>query len=197
MSMSSPALTPSAITAPVLADIVPGARVRDAALVAAGTGFVAVASQIIIPLGFTPVPLSLSTFAVLLTGAALGFRRGALALGLYMLLGMIGLPFFAEGGSGWAFASFGYVVSYIPAAALVGYLAERKADRSVLTTVLMAVAGTSVIYAIGLPWLMMHLDVSLATGLELGVTPFLVGDVVKAAGAAALLPAAWKLIGRR
>ncbi len=188
-------------TRTVLADLVPadlfrGDRVRDVALVLAGTAFLIVAGQIAIPLWFTPVPLSLATFAVLLSGAALGPVRAACSTMIYLLAGMAGAPIFASQASGWSFASFGYIVGFVPAAIVVGALARRRADRSVVTTFLTACLGSALVYAIGLPWLMAFLDVDLATGLELGVTPFLAGDAIKALAASLLLPTAWKFVDR-
>lgn len=188
--MSATAVNPS----PVLADLVPGARIKDAALVLSGTVFLTVAGQIAIPLWFTPVPLSLATFAVLLSGAALGPARAGLSVLLYIAIGVAGAPMFADQASGWAFASFGYILGYLPAALVVGVLARKRADRSLLATVAMACLGSVIIYAAGLPWLMGFLDVDLATGLELGVYPFLAGDIIKAIAAALLLPTTWKLI---
>lgn len=181
---------------PVLADLIPGERVRDAVLVLAATAFLIVAGQIAIPLWFTPVPLSMATFAVLLSGAALGPVRAACSTLIYLVAGMAGAPIFASQASGWSFASFGYIVGFVPAAVVVGALARRRADRSVVTTFLTACLGSLIVYAFGLPWLIAFLDVDLATGLELGVTPFLTGDVIKALAASLLLPAAWKLVDR-
>jgi biotin transport system substrate-specific component len=110
------------------------------------------------------------------------------------------VPWFAEGQGGTDMAqapSFGYIVGFLAAAALVGWLAERGWDRTPPRTVVTMVAGNLVIYAFGLPFLMATLDVGLATGLELGVTPFLAGDALKILLAAGLLPGAWALVGRR
>ncbi|UNX53186.1 biotin transporter BioY [Georgenia sp. TF02-10] len=186
----------SAVAAPVLADVLPRTRLRDAALVLGGTAFVAVVGQAEVPLPFTPVPLTLGTFGVLLVGAALGPVRAGLSLTLLVLLGVAGVPVFAGGGSGWALASFGYAVGYVPAGVLLGWLARRGADRSVWRTALGAVASTAVVYLVGVPWLMGFLGVGLGQALALGVVPFLVGDVVKAVAAAALLPGTWRLLGR-
>jgi biotin transport system substrate-specific component len=192
MSLTTTARHPQ----PVLADLLPATRLRDASLVVACTGFMIVAAQIAIPLWFTPVPLSLATFAVLLSGAALGPARAGLGIGLYLALGLVGFPVFADRGSGWAFASFGYIIGYVLAAIAVGAFARRRADRSPWRTAMAAVAGSLIVYAMGLPWLMNHLDVSLAKGLDLGVWPFLAGDAIKAVAAALVLPAAWKLVDR-
>jgi len=180
-----------------LGDVVPGGLVRNIALVVGGTLFVALSALVVIPLPFTPVPLSLQTFAVLLTGAALGSRRGALSMVLYLLAGVAGVPWFSAHQSGWAFASFGYVVGFVAAAWLVGRLAEAGADRKALKTAGMMVLGNVVIYAFGVAGLMAYTGMDLGTALAKGVAPFLVGDLIKIAVAAALLPAAWKLVDAR
>lgn len=180
----------------VLADLVPGARVRDVALTLAGTAFITVAGYIAIPLPFTPVPLSLATFAVLLTGAALGPARGATSALIYLALGVVGVPLFAGGNAGWAFSSFGYIVGYVIAALLVGSLARRRADRTVLSTIGLAGLGSLTIYACGVPWLAGFVGVDLATAITLGVVPFLIGDAIKIVAMAGLLPGTWRLIDR-
>ena len=187
----------SAILRPVLADAVPGALVRDVTLVLGGAGFVALIGQAAVPLPFTPVPLTLGTFGVLLVGAALGPVRAALSIAVLLLAGMVGAPVFADGATGWAFASFGYALGYLPAAALLGWLARRGADRSPWRTAIGAVGATTLVYAVGVPWLMAYLGVGLAEALAIGVVPFLIGDAVKAVAAALLLPGTWRLIGER
>lgn len=184
-------------TTPVLADGIPGARARDALLVLAGTAVITVAGYIAIPLPFTPVPLSLATFAVLLTGATLGPVRGAASAGLYLLIGLVGIPVFAGGGSGWAFSSFGYILGYVLAAAAVGRLARSRADRNVWSTLGLAALGTALIYLCGVPWLAVFLGVDLATALAFGVVPFLIGDTIKIVATAIVLPSAWRYIARR
>lgn len=180
-----------------LGDVVPGGLVRNIALVVGGTLFVALSALVQIPLPFTPVPLSLQTFAVLLVGAGLGSRRGAAAMALYLLAGVAGVPWFAAHQSGWAFASFGYVVGFVAAGWLAGRLAEAGADRQVLKNTGLLVLGNVVIYAFGVTGLVAATGMGLPTALAKGVVPFLVGDLVKIAVAAALLPAAWKLVGSR
>ncbi|SDD29178.1 biotin transport system substrate-specific component [Sanguibacter gelidistatuariae] len=198
--MSSAALSPAA-TRPVLADLVPtitaSRTLTDALLVGAGTLFVAAFAQLSVTLPFTPVPITLSSFAVLLTGAALGSRRGALSMALYVLAGVLGAPFYADGASGWAFASFGYVLAYLPAAVVAGHLARRGSDRTPWGTVALVAAASATIYVPGVIWLMTYLDVNLTTALALGVTPFLIGDAVKALALGAVLPTAWKVVGRK
>src|SRR5438105_741107 len=97
----------------VLADVVPGGLVRDTALVLGGAAFIGLLAQFAVPLGFTPVPLTLGTFAVLLTGAALGPLRGLISTGVYLLAGMAGVPCFAGHASGYGFASFGYLIGFV------------------------------------------------------------------------------------
>ena len=181
----------------VLADLVPGGLARDLALVVGSAAFVGLSAQVAIPLPFTPVPLSLQTFAVLLSAAALGPVRAASAMLLYLVVGMAGVPWFSQQTSGWGFPSFGYIIGFVLAAALVGVLARRGADRSVAGTAATMVAGNLVIYAIGVPYLAVAIGVDLAEAVALGAVPFLIGDGLKILLAAGLLPAAWKLAGTR
>jgi biotin transport system substrate-specific component len=181
----------------VLADVIPGARVRDALLVLAGTALVALSALVSVPLPFTPVPLTLQTFAVLLVGASLGWQRAVPSLLLYAAVGMAGVPWFAQGASGVWFSSFGYILGFIVAAGVVGRLAAARGDRTVPRTLATMALGSLIIYAFGVPVLMAFAGFDLATAITLGVVPFLVGDAIKVVLAAGLLPAAWKLVGRR
>jgi biotin transport system substrate-specific component len=176
----------------VLADIVPRTWWREATVVVGGAMFVGLSAQIAIPLPFTPVPLTLQTFAVLLTAAALGSVRGVLAMLVYALAGVIGVPWFAEGSSGFSAPSFGYIIGFIVAAAVVGRIAESGATRSVSRTAMLMIVGQAIIYAFGVVWLALAIDTSLANALSLGLIPFLFGDAIKIAAAAGLLPLAWK-----
>jgi biotin transport system substrate-specific component len=180
-----------------LGDVIPGGLVRSIALVVGGAVFVGLTAQVAIPLPFTPVPLTLQTFSVLLVGAALGSVRGAASMALYLLAGVAGVPWFANQQSGWAFASFGYIVGFVAAAWLVGRLAERGADRRVVPTIGMMALGNVVIYVFGVAGLMLLADLPLSTALAKGVLPFLIGDVIKILLAAGLLPGTWKLINSR
>jgi biotin transport system substrate-specific component len=181
----------------VLADLLPGTLLRDVLLVIGGAGFVGALAQISIHLSFTPVPITGQTLGVLLVGTALGWRRAAAAMGLYAIAGVAGVPWFAGGTAGYASASFGYIVGFFFAAAACGYLAGRGADRSVAKSLPAMLIGEVIIYAFGLTWLALDLHLGAATTLKDGFTPFLAGDAIKAAIAAGLLPAAWKLAGRR
>jgi biotin transport system substrate-specific component len=181
----------------VLGDLLPGDRARDVALVIGGAVIVGVAAQLSVTVPGTPVPVTGQTFAVLLTGAALGPGRGLLSMALYVVAGGLGVPWFAEAGSGWGGASFGYLVGFILAAAVVGRLASGGGDRTPARTVATMVLGTVLIYAFGVPWLMASLDVGLGAGLRLGVRPFLIGDALKVLVAAGLLPGVWRLVARQ
>jgi biotin transport system substrate-specific component len=181
----------------VLADLLPGAAVRDGLLVVGAAAFIGLLAQISIHLSFTPVPITGQTLGVLLAGTALGWWRAGAALALYAVAGVAGVPWFAGHSSGYASASFGYIVGFVAAAVLCGYLASLGADRSVLRSLPAMVAAEVVIYAFGLTWLAIDLHLGASATIADGLTPFLAGDAVKAAIAAGLLPAAWWLAGSR
>ena len=182
------------------ATIVPRTGVlADAALVLAGTALVAGAAQISIPLPFTPVPVTGQTFAVLLVGASLGAVRGFASLFLYLWLGVAGAPIYSGHDHGWAVvtsASGGYLVGFVLAAALTGVLAERRWDRTLSSSIGAMLTGSTVIYLVGLPWLAVVLGTNLEKTLEDGLYPFVLGYILKLYLAAALLPAAWRIVGR-
>ena len=176
----------------VLADYAARTALAQIVLVFSGAAFVGIAAQIAIPLPFTPVPLTLQTFAVLLAGAALGSLRGVASMGLYALMGVVGVPWFSEGSSGYSTASFGYILGFILAAFIVGRLAERGASTTSTHSAALMVIGNLAIYVVGVTWLKFAIDSSWATALSLGVVPFLIGDAIKIALAAGLLPLSWK-----
>ena len=179
-----------------------GARriARDVALVIAGSLLVALFAQIKIPLGFTPVPITGQTFAVLLVGAMLGGWRGGLALALYAIEGAF-LPFFAGGASGWFWLlpSGGYIVGFIPAAALVGWLCQRGWNRRpwILAAMLL---GNAVLYVPGLIQLNLFLPANVAEAWgcadvwQCGLLPFIAGDLAKLIVASLAVPAGWALL---
>ncbi len=175
-------------------------RVRDLTLVLAGAFFVYLTALIVIPVPGSPVPITGQTFGVLLVGASLGLRRGFFAVSLYVLLGVVGLPFFAEHKGGleviWG-ATGGYLVGFVVAAAVVGRLAELGWDRRIGGALGAMLVGSVIIYAIGLPWLMAVTGFSLTETLDKGLYPYLIGDALKLVLAAAIFPAAWWLVGRR
>ncbi len=169
----------------------------EAVLIVFGALFIAALAQVRIPL--QPVPITGQTLAVLLVGMALGSRRGPLAVLTYLGMGAAGLPFFTGGQSGLAYmagATGGYLVGFIAAAYVVGWLAERGWDRTLAKTLAAMVIGNAVIYLFGVSWL-----ATIVGGFEgpsgslaLGLYPFLLGDALKALAAALLLPAAWMML---
>jgi biotin transport system substrate-specific component len=173
--------------------------VTDVLLVFGGAGFVALAAQLEIHLGFTPVPITGQTFAVLLVGASLGAVRGTASLALYLLVGMIGAPVYSggEGGVEWVTgATGGYLIGFVLAAGLTGYLAEQRWDRRFSSSVAAMLTGNVIIYLFGLPWLAAKIDTGFEGTLEAGLYPFVFGDLVKLYLAGALLPGAWRLVQR-
>lgn len=188
---------------PTLADrVVPRSAVANALLIVAGTAVVAVSAQISVPLW--PVPVTGHTLAVLLVGASLGAWRGATSLALYLVLGLAGLPIFADFAGGPAsvlLPSFGFIIGFIPAAALIGWLSEHAWDRRPLLAAAGFLAASLVPFLFGLPYLAivlanLGLPHSFAAVMAAGFTPFIVGGVVKWAIAAALLPLSWMLVRR-
>ena len=176
------------------------ARVRDVALVVAGALFIYLTSRIVIPIPGNPIPITGQTFGVLLVGGALGLRRGLVAVALYVLLGVIGLPFFAEGKGGlsviWG-PSGGYLIGFVVCGAVVGRLAELGWDRKIGGAVGAMIVGSAVIYAIALPWLKVVTGATVEQTINIGLLPFVVGDTLKILLAAVLFPAAWWVVGRR
>ena len=175
-----------------------GTRVRHVVLVVAGALFVALCARIVIPT--EPVPFTGQTFGVLLVGGALGFRRGLAALLLYLAIGAVGVPVYADGMSGLGViqgARGGYLIGFVVAGALVGRLAELGWDRRIGGALAAMAIGTAIIYAIGVPWLKVTLGLSWPDAVNGGMTKFLLWDAAKLAVAAGIFPAAWWLIGRR
>lgn len=186
-----------------LADLVPLPRLaplaRDVALVVAGAALTAVAARIAFTLPWSPVPYTLQTASVLLVGTALGSRRGAASMALYVLAGVAGLPVYADGASGLAQLlglTGGYLVGFVVAAFVVGSLAERTWDRSPMRAAALMVLGTLIIYAFGVPVLAVVTGMDPATALYRGAGVFLPWDLAKVLIAAAALPLAWRLAAR-
>ena len=165
----------------------------DVLMVLAGTGLVAGAAQISFHIPGTPVPITAQTFAVVLVGAALGSVRGFSSLALYLLAGMV-LPFYSNGAKGVdevVGATGGYLIGFVAAATLTGYLAERGLDRKLTSAIGAMFLGNVIIYLCGLPWLAVDLNVNFATTMEYGLNPFITGDIIKLCIAGAALPTAW------
>jgi biotin transport system substrate-specific component len=189
-------------TYPVLADQALSGRttaLRNVALAIAGSLALWLSAKLQVP--FYPVPMTMQTFVVLVIGTAFGWRLGAATVALYLAEGALGLPVFAgtpEKGIGLAYMAGptgGYLLGYLPAAALCGFLANRGWDRRIVTTALSMLLGTVIIYGFGLSWLgtVVGWDKPI---LAWGLTPFILGDLLKLALAAAVLPLAWKFVGR-
>jgi biotin transport system substrate-specific component len=175
-------------------------RLRNAALVVAGALLIYLCAQVVFLLPDNPVPITLQTFGVLVVGGALGLRRGGLAAFLYLAVGLVGVPFFAEhkGGIGVVLgATGGYLVGFVVASSLVGRLAELGWDRRIGGAIGATALGTLAIYAIGVPWLAVTTGMSFADAIQTGMIPFLAVDTVKLLAAAALFPVAWWVVGRR
>jgi biotin transport system substrate-specific component len=171
---------------------------HDAAIVLAGSALIALSAQVAIPLPFSPVPITGQTFGVLLVASLLGRSRGAAAALAYLAEGAAGLPVFAGAAAGPAVLlgpTGGYLLGFVPAAALCGALAERGWDRTGLRTAVSMILGNIVILALGLSWLARF--VGAPQVLALGFWPFVPGDIVKIGLAAALLPLGWKALGAR
>jgi biotin transport system substrate-specific component len=187
---------------PSLIDIVvPRSIASDIALILGGALLTAVAAQIAIPMW--PVPITGQTFAVLFVGAVLGASRGALSMITYFSLGAAGLPVFTGAAAGITFGTtFGYLVGFIAAAAVVGWFAQLNWHKKISGVIASFAIGNAVIYLFGLPWLAFALsNLSLASDISAvlmaGLVPFLVGDAIKMALAAAALPLAWKYLGSK
>ena len=175
-------------------------RLRNVVLVLTGAFLIYLTARISIPIPGNPVPFTLQTLGILVVGGALGLRRVGLAAGLYVGLGLVGLPFYAEGKGGVDVilgATGGYLIGFILAAALVGRLAELGWDRRFGGAVGATSLGTAVIYLVGVPWLAVTTGMTLGEAIAVGLMPFLVADIVKLLVAAALFPAAWWVVGRR
>ena len=174
------------------------ARVYDAALVLGGSLLVTLSASIAITLPFSPVPITAQTMTVLLIGALLGSRRGAMCMATYVFQGAMGLPVFAGGMGGLAILAGprgGYLLGFIAAAFVTGLLAERGWDRRVGTTLAAMLLGNIVIYVLGVPWLAVFVGAERA--LPLGLYPFVAGDLFKLGLAGLAPPSGWRLLGTR
>ncbi len=173
---------------------------RDAVLVLTGAALTALAAQVSFHVPWTAVPYTLQTGSVLLVGTALGGRRGALSMALYVLAGVIGLPVYSAGAAGLGeLLGFtgGYLAAFVLSGAVVGWLAERRWDRSPLGMLGLMAIGTLLIYAIGVPVLALVLHLDAWTAIYSGAIVFLPWDALKAAAAAGLIPLTWRLVGDR
>ena len=167
----------------------------DVALIMAGSILIGLSAKVQFVLPFSPVPITGQTFAVLVIGALLGARRGSLAVVAYILEGALGMPVFAFGG-GFAILlgpTGGYLIGFIPAAYVTGRLAEEGWDRRIGTTILAMILGNVIIYTCGMLRLVCLMGFSTKV-ITVGLFPFVLGDLLKIALAAVLLPSGWKLL---
>ena len=190
----------SVITMPesrrVLADVVPKSVLAEVALVVGAAAFVGALAQISIHLANNPVPVTGQTLGVMLVGTALGWRRAGLALSLYLVAGVAGVPWFASHASGYAVATFGYLIGFVVAGSVLGWLASRGTDRTVTRAVISMAIGDVIIFVIGVTWLKFAIHVSPSEAIALGFTPFVWGEVIKAAISGVALPSSWRLVDR-
>jgi biotin transport system substrate-specific component len=180
--------------------VVPRTVVNDFAQIASGAVLTAYAAQLVIPMW--PVPVTAQTFAVLLVGSVLGATRGAISLITYFSLGAVGLPVFSAATSLSFGPTFGYLLGFVAAASVVGWLSERGWHKSVSGVIGSFAIANAVIYLFGLPWLAFALgNLGVANDITAvataGLVPFIAGDVLKMILAAALLPLAWKFLGKK
>ena len=188
----------------VLADLIPLPKasgrtwVRDTVLVLSAALFTALCAQVVVHIGFTPVPLTGQTFAVLTVGGVLGTRRAMLSQAAYWAMGAIGLPFYASAQGGWSHATgatFGYFVGFVLASGVVGWFADRRGDRNYVSSLSSMVFASALIYACGAVWLSHSMNIPLTgegkSAIEIGVSPFLAGDALKILLAAAVTPLGW------
>ena len=166
----------------------------DFALVIGGSLLIGLCARVSILLPFSPVPITGQTFAVLMIGALLGAKRGSLAVLAYIIEGSAGLPVFAFGGGFMILLgpTGGYLVGFIPAAYITGLLAQKGWGRRIGTTILAMILGNLAIYIFGLFWLCCLMGIN-RTVPAVGIYPFIIGDLIKIAMAAAVLPLGWKL----
>ena len=182
----------------VLVDTIPGARWRSAALVLGGALLTTLGAQISIPLPNSPVPITGQTLAVVIAGASLGAWRGAGSQLLYLVMGLF-LPVFSNGGHGWQAifgATGGYLVAFPIVAGLMGFMAERGADRKPLLAIITFAVGQLVIFGIGVPWLKLATGMDWQAALDKGFLVFIPGGIIKSVLAGVATPLAWKFVRR-
>ena len=174
-----------------------------AAAVGLAVALTAAAAQFTLPLPFTAVPLTLTPFAVMLSGAALGSRLGFLTQVIYLAIGAAGVAVFTPsvtlppGAARLVGPTGGYLLAYPVAAFVTGWLAERGWDRRYLTSLASMLVGLAIIFTGGVSWLSVLPGQTLGSAIATGLVPFIAIDLLKAAIAAKILPVTWKLLGRR
>jgi len=170
------------------------------ALVIGGTAFLALMAQIAIPVPGSPVPVTGQTLGALLLGSAYGASLGFTTFASYLIVGFLGAPVFASGAHGLSRitgATGGYLVGMLLASLLTGYLAGRKWDQKILTVIPTMILGDLVIFGAGLYWLHHSIHATWATTFKLGLTPFILGEVIKIAIASTAMPTLWRFVPKR
>ena len=180
----------------VLADIVPRSYLVEIALIVGSAALVGALAQIAIKLSFTPVPITGQTLGVMLVGTALGWRRAFAALGLYMVAGLVGVPWFADHASGYPVATFGYLIGFVVAGTVLGWLASRGEDRTLTRALISMAVGDVIIFIFGVTWLKYSIHLSPSAAIAGGLTPFVWGELIKAGIAGVALPSSWRLVDR-
>lgn len=175
----------------------------QALFIVGGIGFISLLAQISIPVPGSPVPVTGQTLAVLLIGTTYGARLGFITFASYLLAGIAGAPIFApsatsvnHGLARLTGATGGYLIGMLAASLLLGYLADRKADQKFKTSFPALLFGDLVIFAFGLTWLHLSLDLSWSATISAGLTPFILGEALKIAITATSLPLVWRKISR-
>jgi biotin transport system substrate-specific component len=190
----------STITMPaprrVLADVVPKSVLAEVALVVGAAALVGALAQISIHLAHNPVPITGQTLGVMLAGTALGWRRAGMALSLYLVAGVAGVPWFAGHSSGYVLATFGYLIGFVVAGSVLGWLGSRGTDRTITRAANSMAVGDVIIFVIGVTWLKFAVHVSPSVAISYGLTPFVWGELIKAGVAGVALPSSWRLVDR-
>jgi biotin transport system substrate-specific component len=177
--------------------IITNITLYNAILVLIAALLISISARLVVPLPFTPVPVTAQTFAVLFLGALLGRRRALYAVLLYLMQGVSGLPVFAGGNGGFYYLSGmtgGYLIGFLPAAYLCGYLAEKRWDRAYFSAALLFMLGLAIIYLCGVAWLAFY--TSIAFAVQAGFYPFIAADLFKVFVAVVSLPSGWKIVDK-
>ncbi|WP_314014163.1 biotin transporter BioY [Leptotrichia wadei] len=166
---------------------------KNILLVLGGVAFLSIMSQVLIPLPYTPVPISLGTFGVTLMALLYGRKLGTATILSYVAAGSLGAPIFAGGKAGSLFSpTGGYILGYIAATIILGYLADRGVTKSYVKTILSLMLSSAIILTLGS--LVLSLFVPGKNAFMIGVLPFLPGDALKSTTVTLLLPTLWKFI---
>jgi biotin transport system substrate-specific component len=189
----------------VLVDLMSRSWISEVALAAGGVLALAASAQVAIPLSFTPVPITGQTFAVMVIGSSYGLVRALIAMVSYLLVGLAGAPVFSPdpksghprtGQQLLQSPSLGYVIGMLVAIALLGLLSQRAWDRRFATATAQMALANIIIYVFGVTWLARAAHLDTQTALAKGLLPFLLGDSLKIALAASVLPVAWRVVNR-